>query len=76
MTPSLRLNAPVTPRPAYLWFLVWPQGFITHHCSRWREQVYQKVCDGDMKRWRAFYRRGARVVRCKVTVATRSADRD
>ena len=69
--PSLRLNAPVTPRPAYLWFLVWndDRGH-TLTCVFNRGMVMAKVRElfGGTT-WRQLYRRGARVMRCKVSVS-------
>jgi len=60
-----------TPRPAYLWFLVWNdyRGY-TLTCGFNREMVMAKVRElfGGTT-WRQLYRNGARVVRCKVTVA-------
>jgi len=73
MTPSLRLNAPVTPRPAYLWFLVGPEVGILAVCGYTRTHCIKSANEGsgvDYKLWwRRMYRRGARVMRCKVSVS-------
>ena len=62
----------MTPRPAYLWFLVWTQPprkeYVTAICGFTRKQVRQEFAGDDIAYWRQEYRRGARILRCKVTV--------